>query len=478
VRGADQPRGDNADIERLATLSLIDYDRCRQTEAKRLGIRVTSLDAEVAKLRHDEPSDDLLPPEPEPFEEPVDGVQTLAAVMGMIRRYVVLSDAQSIAIALWVVHAHAHDAATISPRLAIGSPTKRCGKTTLMSVVQGLVPRALSTSNITTAAVFRVIEIAKPCLLIDEADTFLDGNDDLRGILNGGHNRSLARVIRTAGEKLEPKVFKIWAPVAIAMIGRLPATLADRSVEIDLKRKRKGDACERFRADRIEHLVALRRKIARWVSDHIEALRSAEPEVPTGLDDRAADNWRPLFAIADQAGGPWSRLARAAAVALAKGDTDDAAGIMLLEDIRSIRMTEENGTSGIFTKDLLERLHTNEQRPWAEWSKGKPINAHQLSKLLAPFGILSPRTIRIGPKTSKGYQFDWFADAFSRYLPPSVTPSQAAGPLSSGKASNVTSRSDVTEQKRSKRTDSLACDGVTALSPGSPPKRLNGSTCV
>jgi putative DNA primase/helicase len=160
-------------IERLATLSPFDYDRCRQGEAKRLGIRVTSLDAEVAKLRHDESSNDLLQPEPEPFEDPVDGIQTLVAVVAMIRRYVILSNAQYVAIALWIFHAHGHDAAVISPRLAIGSPTKRCGKTTLLSVVQGLVPRALSTSNITTAAVFRMIEIAKPTLLIDEADTFL-----------------------------------------------------------------------------------------------------------------------------------------------------------------------------------------------------------------------------------------------------------------------------------------------------------------
>jgi len=267
------------------------------------------------------------------------------------------------------------------------------------------------------------------------------------------------------------------------MIGRLPSTLADRSVEIELKRKRKGDACERLRADRIEHLTILRRKIARWVSDHIEALRNADPEVPSNLDDRAADNWRPLLAIADETGGPWSKLACASALALTKGDTDDATGITLLEDVSSLCVAEGNATQGIFTRDLLASLHANDQRPWAEWNKGKPLNAHQLSKLLTPFGIPSPRTIRIGAETSKGYQFDWFADAFSRYLSPSsVTPSQTADFLSSKPISNVTTEQTVTCKKRLEAADSLACDGVTALSPhGSAtplPKRLNGATSL
>jgi putative DNA primase/helicase len=448
-------------IQHLATLSPLDYDLVREIEANRLGVRISCLDEEVERIRQGQSTNSLLPPEPEPWPDPVNGAEILSETSATLRRYVVLTDAQATAIALWIAHAHTHDAAMISPRLSIASPTKRCGKTTLLSVVQTLVPRALSTSNISSAAVFRVIEAAKPTLLIDEADTFLRGNDDLRGILNGGHNRALARVIRIAGENLEPMVFNIWAPVAIAMIGRLPSTLADRSIEVELRRKRKDEVCERFRSDRIDHFVILRRKIARWTADHIDPLRNADPEVPEELHDRAADNWRPLLAIADEAGDPWPHLARTAAIALTRTDTDDAPGIRLLEDIRAFSITAPNRTSSIFTKDLLQALHANEQRPWATWTRGRPITPHQLSRLLGPFGIPSPRTIRIGQKTGKGYRFEDFGDAFFRYLPPlTVTSTQAANSLDFDRHSTL---HEINGGIGSGGTDFLDCHGVTDL---------------
>jgi putative DNA primase/helicase len=49
-------------------------------------------------------------------------------------------------------------------------------------------------------------------VLIDEADTFLGDNDELRGILNGGHNRISAYVWRSVGEDHEPRKFNVWAP--------------------------------------------------------------------------------------------------------------------------------------------------------------------------------------------------------------------------------------------------------------------------
>jgi putative DNA primase/helicase len=85
-----------------------------------------------------------------------------------ISAHVKLSEAAAVAVALWCLHAHVFEAATISPRLAITSPEKRCGKTTLLRVVQGLVPKPLYAANITAAALFRTVEAARPTLLIDE----------------------------------------------------------------------------------------------------------------------------------------------------------------------------------------------------------------------------------------------------------------------------------------------------------------------
>jgi hypothetical protein len=129
--------------------------------------------------------------------------------------YVMLPDTSAVAVALWCIHAHAFEASYISPRLAITSPEKRCGKTTLLRVMQALVPKPLSASNITAAALFRTVEAVRPSLLIDEADSFLDENEELRGIINSGHARD-GQVIRLVGEDHEPRAFSTWCPTAIA----------------------------------------------------------------------------------------------------------------------------------------------------------------------------------------------------------------------------------------------------------------------
>jgi hypothetical protein len=167
--------------------------------------------------------------------------------------------------------------------------------------------------------VFRVVEVARPTLLVDEADTFLPGNDELRGVLNSGHRRG-GSVIRVVGEAMEVREFSTFAPAAIAMIGHLPGTLADRSIAISLKRKRADEPVDSFRYDRTQELDQLARMCARWAADNIERLRAADPAVPANLYNRAADNWRPLLAIADAAGGEWPRRAREIAAATVDAD--------------------------------------------------------------------------------------------------------------------------------------------------------------
>ena len=208
---------------------------------KKHGIRVGELDKALAGPSVKEGvttgSSALVWPEDKPSRNPVDGESLLDSIVSEIRRYIVLPDLTVEAITLWIVAVHCHNNWAVSPRLAFVSPEKRCGKTTALSVIQNLVPRPLPASNITSAAVFRAIEKASPTLLIDEADTFLPDNDELRGVLNSGHNRAQAYVVRTVGDTHEPTRFCTWAPVVIAMIGELPDTLQDRSITIHLKRK-------------------------------------------------------------------------------------------------------------------------------------------------------------------------------------------------------------------------------------------------
>jgi putative DNA primase/helicase len=102
-------------------------------------------------------------------------------------------------------------------------------------VLYQLSCRPLAAANLTPAVAFRIIEAARPTLLIDETDTFVKENDKLGGVLNSGHTRATAFVIRCQGEDNQPRCFSTWAAIALAAIGKLPATLADRSIEIKLK---------------------------------------------------------------------------------------------------------------------------------------------------------------------------------------------------------------------------------------------------
>lgn len=354
---------------------------------------------------------------PEPCAEEVDGAELLGQLAAMVRRFIVVGHHEIVAVALWIVHTHALLAAWITPRLAVTSPTKRCGKSLLLDVLEHLAAKALNVANVTAAAVFRGIEQYQPTLLIDEADTFLSFREELRGILNSGHRRN-GRVLRAVGETGDVRAFSTFAPVAIAMIGRLPDTLADRGIPIAMRRKARGEHVEPFRADRVGDLEVLRNKTARWALDHLAELQEADPEVPPQLHDREADNWRALLAIADAAGGEWPETARKAARALSvagRPSDDDAPGVVLLGDLRAIFEAEEAPT--LFTDRLLVKLHELQDRRWAEWRNDRPLTSVQLAALLRPFGV-QPRQIRIGGKSTKGYERQAFEDAFSRYLPP------------------------------------------------------------
>ena len=258
-------------------------------------------------------------------------------------------------------------------------------------------------------------------MLIDEADTFLPDNDELRGVLNAGHTRSQAYVIRTVGDEHEPRAFGVWAPVAIALIGKLPSTLADRALVIKMRRKLASEPVERLRLDRLKDTEALQRRCVRWAHDALADLYTRDPVMPEGLNDRAADNWRPLCAIAEVASGQWSHRLTKAIKALTPPEHDDeAAGVMLLEDLW--HLFTEGATEKLPFAEILAALHKLEERPWSEWGRHeKPITARQVARLLTLFGIKS-QTIRIGADVSKGYEQDDFLDAWSRYLPhPLVT---------------------------------------------------------
>jgi len=320
-----------------------------------------------------------------------------------------------VAIALWVVHTYLFENELHTPYLSIRSAEKRSGKTNLLDCLRPLVNRGIMTNSMTTATAFRVVEQFHPTLLVDE---FEKVDEELRLILNAGYRRG-GVVPRCIGDDFEVKFFPTFCPKAFASNKkfRIPDTIHDRSLIIELKRKSKADpSVERFRSDLHESAVQpLRRKLIRWVIDNADAVAELDPPDLAGLHDRANDNWRPLLKIADVIGGEWPDRARESAKILADvEDDEDSVGIRLLGDIKKI--FEDHKAAQLFSQTIADDLGDREDRPWSEWGRQQDkITKRQVARLLSRYGI-KPKILRIGDTVARGYHLDQFQDAFNRYL--------------------------------------------------------------
>jgi hypothetical protein len=240
-------------VDALARKDTVEYDQVRGAVSETLGIRIGTLDELVTARRETiaAASDDHNPAHwaVVPSADPVDGAALLDNIRAVFRRYIMLPPWADIALPLWVMHAWTHDRCEISPILCLTSPTMRCGKSSVMIILTYLTPRSELASNISKASIYRHITAVHPTLLIDEGDTFLTGDDEMRGILNSGHMKAGANVVRQVEEhgEIVSRRFSTWAPKAIALIKRLADTLTDRSIIILLTRKPKAVSVERLR---------------------------------------------------------------------------------------------------------------------------------------------------------------------------------------------------------------------------------------
>ena len=361
------------------------------------------------------------------------GFDLLDDIIAFIRRFVVISQQQAEAIALWVVHTHVFEAADTTPYLNITSAEKRSGKTRLLEILELIVARPWFTGRVTAAILARKVDAECPTLLLDESDAAFKGekeySETLRGILNTGYRRGGKSSVCTGqGASIGYRDLSTFSPKAIAGIGKLPQTVADRSIPIKLKRRAPGEPVERFRRRAAERQASLLR-------EHVIAFASTihqddvEPDIPSQLNDRAADCWEPLLIIADIAGGDWPRRARETAIALMTDEAPDqeSLGSLILADIRMI--FEEHSWDCIQSTDLTRDLVELEEAPWGDF-KGRPLDNRRLAFLLKPYGI-RPGNIRINDKVSKGYKREDFRDAWNRYLPlPDVLSATSATPAS------------------------------------------------
>jgi hypothetical protein len=373
--------------------------------------------------------------------------RALERLLGTVERYVVMTPAQRLAVALWIVHTHCRDANGLvfeqTPYLTVTSPQRQCGKSRLLELLELLVPEPWMTITPSEAVVYRYIDSTKPTLLLDEVDAIFspktaDRYESLRAILNAGHRRG-ATVPRCIGTALEPQNFNVFCPKVLAGIGTLPDTITDRSIPIRLQRKTRSEPVERFRRRDVEAVTTpLREALAAWGWANAAALADARPDLPDELSDRMQEGCEPLLAIADAL--DYREEARAALVELLtseRADETEAASIRLLRSIRTVFLGRDSHV--ISTVDLISALAAD---GWDNWC-GRLIGAQDIAALLKPYGIKS-KTVRLSSEqVAKGYKRDDFAEAWSRYLPVTESPDE------SGVVTTVTAVTPTTEDEES-----------------------------
>jgi hypothetical protein len=370
----------------------------------------------------------------------IDGAAILDRLAAWIGPHLALPSEHCLpAIVLWAAHTHAADAFYVTPRLVLSSPEPGSGKTRVLELLNLVCRKPELVLSPTTAAIFRMLADGPITLLFDEIDAVFNpksggNNEDLRGLLNSGYKRG-ATIPRCVGDaaKMAVQRFVVYAPTALAgLAGHMPATIVTRAVVIHMRKRPTHLKVRPFRErDAETESRPIREEVARWIETLRPSIGDARPVMPEGVEDRPAEVWEALLAIADAAGGHWPATARAACehFVLHSGGQAQSLGVRLLRDLRTVFA----GADRMATADILTELMALPESPWSDLG-GKPLDAVRLAKALKPYEI-SATVFRTPDGSVRGYTTyavgtrDTISagldDAWSRYLPPERAPSDA-----------------------------------------------------
>ncbi|HSS25894.1 MAG TPA: DUF3631 domain-containing protein, partial [Mycobacterium sp.] len=358
-------------------------------------------------------------------EDNPDGANLLDDLRDFLSRFVVYpTKHHRDAHALWIAHCWWMDHWESTPRIAFLSPEPGSGKSRALEVTEPLVPRPVHAVNTTSAYLFRKVSdtLGRPTILYDECDTLFGPkakeHEEVRGMINAGHRKgAVAGRCVVRGKVVETEELPAYAAVALAGLDDLPDTMMSRSVVVRMKRRAPAESIDPWRR-RINgpEAAELYERLLDW-SSSATPLQDGWPDMPAGVEDRDADIWEALLAVADLAAGHWPETSRAAAAALVAESkvASPSLGILLLSDIRDV--FKSTGDDRLPTSDLLTKLNDLDESPWAVIRKGEPLNARSLANRLGRYGI-GPRKYRDGEDTVRGYVSAEFEDAWSRYLGP------------------------------------------------------------
>ena len=402
----------------ISKMDIIDFELRKKEYAEKYGITVSSIDKINNYVRKKEDSKAIQEKfDLEPWEEPINALELYLCIKQKLKSFVIADDVFFTLAPLWIMMTYFSDEATIMPMAMITAPESGCGKSVALQVFAELVNKPEICSNISPSAIYRVIELEKPTLLLDEADTYMKNNEDIRGILNSGHTRKNAYIIRCENDKnsIKPVIFSTWCPKVIAGI-RLDSfnnTLTSRSIIFRLRRKHINEKTESIRHVDDNIFIELRRKILRFANDNKNEFQKLKPILPKS-SNRDADNFEPLLAIAEIIDKEIYIKACDAAHEMINTTDDDSEPIKLLKDIKQI-ITDNSYMDFLPTNFIIKKLIEFEESPWKEYINYLPLTPRRLAYILKGFGIKSYKNTK--DERKRGYSVKDFQDAFNRYLP-------------------------------------------------------------
>ena len=387
-------------IDELSKLTPLEYETKRTEAAKELNLRVKVLDKQVAKRRDiiESNETDELVEFTIPCSEQPDPIKMADYLHDRIFKHVVLKHPEyAVAITLWCLSTWLLNAWTVMPHLLIKSLTKRSGKNRLLVLVEAWSARSYMCANITSAALFRVIEEYRPTLVMDEVDRYLAKNEELNGIMNAGHTKRTAKVPRTEkiGEEFKVRSFNVFGPKCMAGIGEQLDTMTDRSIVIQMERKLLEQPVDKVPLLFFENQKIVRSKIARWAEDNLAKAQTLNPIIPNMGNDRALDNWEPLFVVANLIGGDWPKKCLAAYTKIEEVSATDAmeqdpVPIRILRELAPVIATRQgNWINATELRKIL--VEDNQDSEFIDWFRGEPISPKLLSKHLKKAGVARDR---------------------------------------------------------------------------------------
>ena len=347
--------------------------------------------------------------------EPPSSEPPLAEIEDFLDYYVAFPSREALhAVSLWVCHTHTVKATWVTPRLALMSDQPGSGKSRLLECLELLTPNPWLLSDPSHAALFRIIDSGSPTILFDEVDTIFGpglGGERYRNLINQGYRKgrspSVIRVEEKKTGERHPTGFRVFAPIALAGLGRLPSTIADRSIHIQMQPPSSATSLPRWRLPDAEtRAEPVRSLLTLWAPESLERLGEAVPDIPDVLSDRKAEIWEPLFAIADMAEDGWSERARRSALALT-GSAPVPKDRQIFVDIRDVcgELTEPR----IRTEQLLHGLVNRGEGRWSS------LTAKRLSMVLGRKGV-RPGDLKVAGATLRGYDRHELLEVCSRYV--------------------------------------------------------------